>query len=578
MRYRNVFSLTPNLYTPGCPVIIAAGALLADSQSSHMIAQLKLRGISDQPVLALKVVLLPTDAFGQPVDMEIEYQYLDQYASRNQDFGTNCAILLPPNTRSYRVRVTQVLLADNSVWKESGGEWSALEPAPTLEDHFGDAGIAQQFRLTFPSGANAPCQYYPVRQQDLWTCACGAVNHDHEAICCTCGRGFEQMTAPTAEELAEALRVRLEEEAAARKRWEEQMEAARLKAEQEREEQRLRALAEREEAQRRAAEEREKFEEEMRRVQTQQRLKSADRSRRAKKVLRIVIPIVLALALLAGGVTFYILKFWLPEKNYQEAIALYESGDRAGAMILFNELGDYKDVPEYILDNNYEDALTMIEDGTYRSALAILETMPDYRDAGSYLPYLRGWVCLQDKRYAEAVEIFSGMTDADFSYGAVRDELLYEAMYLTARDGDGVTLDEALQLMDQLPKDYQAESVQGLREQYTYWQRYAGNYIQKTNGEEYTLVISFMLRGGKVSPVVEYDFFSGELTEDTTLKRTTSHTVRGTNFTANLHISVEAVTDEGYPCSITIYFGGDPSVICIICNRWPSEYYAYKVI
>lgn len=577
MRYRNVFSLTPNLYTPGCPVIIAAGALLADSQSSHMIAQLKLRSISDQPILALKVVLLPTDAFGQPVDMEIEYQYLDQHASRNQDFGTNCAILLPPNTRSYRVRVTQVLLADNSVWKESGGEWSALESVATLEDYFGDAGIAQQFRLTFPSGTKAPCRYYPVRQQDLWICACGAANHDHEAICCTCGRGFEQMTASTKEDLSEALRVRLEEEAAARKRREEELEAARLKAEQEREEQRLRALAEREEAQRRAAEEREKFEEEMRRVQVQHQLKAADRSRRTKKVLRIVIPIVLALALLAGGVTFYILKFWLPEKNYQEAIALYEAGDRAGAMALFNELGDYKDVPEYIYDNNYENALVMIEEGNYRSALELLETMPDYRDAGSYLPYLRGWVCLQDKRYAEALEIFSGMSDADFSYGVVRNELLYEAMYLTAKDGDGITLTEALQLLDQLPRDYQAESVQGLRDQYTYWQRYAGNYIQKTNGEEYTLVISFMLRGGKVSPVVEYDFFSGELTEDTTLKRTTSHTVPGTSFQANLHISVEAVTVEDYPCTLTFYFS-DSSNICITCTRWRTPQYASREV
>ena len=575
MRYRNVFSLTPNLYTPGCPVIIAAGALLADSQSNHMIAQLKLRNISDQLVLALKVVLLPADAFGQPVDTEIEYQYLDQCAPRNVYFASNCAILLPPATRSYQVRVTQVLLADNSIWKESGGEWTALEAVAILEDYFGDDEIAQQFRLTFPSGAKAPCRYYPIRQQDLWICTCGAVNHEHEAICCVCGRSFDQMTAPTTEELAEALRIRLEEEAAARKKLEEEREAARLKAEQEREEQRLRALAEQAEAQRRAAEEREKFEEEMRRVQVQQQLKAAERSRRAKKTLRIVIPIRLAVILLAGGITFYVLKFWLPEKNYQEAVALYEAGDRVGAMALFNELGDYKDVPEYIYDNNYENALAMIEDGNYRSALELLETMPDYRDAGAYLPYLRGWACLQDKRYTEALEIFSGMADGDFSYGVVHDELLYEAMYLAAKDGDGITLTEALALLDRLPKDYQAASVQGLRDQYDYWQRYAGNYIQKTNGEEYTLTVSFMLRGGKVSPVVEYDYFSGELTADQTMKRTALHTVKGTTFQANFHISVEAVTEEDYPCTLTFYFS-DSHNICITCTRWSTPQYASR--
>lgn len=563
MRYRNVFSLTPNLYTPGCPVIIAAGALLADSQSNHMIAQLKLRSISDQPVLALKVVLLPTDAFGQPVDMEIEYQYLDQHASRNQDFGTNCAILLPPNTRSYRVRVTQVLLADNSVWKESGSEWSALEPSPTLDDHFGDAGIAQQFRLTFPSGAKAPCRYYPVRQQDLWICTCGTANHDHEAICCTCGRGFEQMTATTAEELAEALRIRLEEEAAARK-----------KLEEEREEQRLRALAERAEAQRKAAEEREKFEEEMRRVQVQQQLKAAERSRRAKKTLRIVIPILLAVILLAGGITFYVLKFWLPEKNYQEAVALYEAGDRAGAMALFNELGDYKDVPDYVFDNNYEDALVMVENGNFNDALELLETMPDYRDAAAYLPYLRGGAYLQEKRYAEALEIFADMTDADFNYGVARGELLYEAMYLTAKDGDGITLEEALALLDLLPKDYEAKSVDGLRNNYTYWLRYAGTFVQMEGGLRYEVNISLILRNGDVAPVVEYSFFNGTISEDATIKKTPRHIIDGTDFSTDCCITAEG-TANGNSYQLRFYLNDE--AICVTCPRWDREYYAYKV-
>lgn len=573
MRYRNVFSLTPNLYTPGCPVIIAAGALLADSQSNHMIAQLKLRNISDQLVLALKVVLLPADAFGQPVDTEIEYQYLDQCAPRNVYFASNCAILLPPATRSYRVRVTQVLLADNSIWKESGGEWTALEAVAILEDYFGDDEIAQQFRLTFPSGAKAPCRYYPIRQQDLWICTCGAVNHEHEAICCVCGRSFDQMTAPTTEELAEALRIRLEEEAAARKKLEEEREAARLKAEQEREEQRLRALAEQAEAQRRAAEEREKFEEEMRRVQVQQQLKAAERSRRTKKTLRIVIPILLAVILLAGGITFYVLKFWLPEKNYQEAVALYEAGDRAGAMVLFNELSDYKDVPEYIYDNNYENALAMIEDGNYHSALELLETMPDYRDAGAYLPYLRGWACLQDKRYTEALEIFSGMTDGDFSYGVVHDELLYEAMYLAAKDGDGITLEEALELMEQLPDDYEAKSVEGLQDNYNFWLRYAGTYVQMEDSLRYELNISFILRNGDVAPVVEYSFFNGTILEEATIKKTPSHIVEGTTFRTDCCITAEGTANNN---TYLFRFYLNDGAVCITCPRLDSEYYAYR--
>ena len=42
-RFTKVFSLTPNLYAKGCPIIIEAGALQKDTETGNLIAQLKMK-------------------------------------------------------------------------------------------------------------------------------------------------------------------------------------------------------------------------------------------------------------------------------------------------------------------------------------------------------------------------------------------------------------------------------------------------------------------------------------------------------------------------------------------------------
>ena len=49
-RYSRLFSLSENLYAEGAPVLIAAGALLKDNETGKVLAQLKLRSISDKKI------------------------------------------------------------------------------------------------------------------------------------------------------------------------------------------------------------------------------------------------------------------------------------------------------------------------------------------------------------------------------------------------------------------------------------------------------------------------------------------------------------------------------------------------
>lgn len=59
-RYTKLFSLPKNLYIPGAPVLLAAGALLKDNQTETTLAQLKFRSIS---MKTIKAVIAAVDAF-----------------------------------------------------------------------------------------------------------------------------------------------------------------------------------------------------------------------------------------------------------------------------------------------------------------------------------------------------------------------------------------------------------------------------------------------------------------------------------------------------------------------------------
>ena len=62
-RYVKVFTCDENLYSENAPVIIRAGALLKDTETGRMIAQLKLQSISKTygPVRTLIGSELTTD-------------------------------------------------------------------------------------------------------------------------------------------------------------------------------------------------------------------------------------------------------------------------------------------------------------------------------------------------------------------------------------------------------------------------------------------------------------------------------------------------------------------------------------
>lgn len=225
-RYLKLFSLEENLYIPGSPVLIAAGALLKDTQTGRILGQLKLQSISDQSIKAATVALVPLDTVGNPLGEPVSYQYLDLKVTRDAYWGSQDPIRFSdPSTRAYTASVKEVIFSDNSIWTAPNSAWKALPAKTTLETQLDDFELATQYRMHF----GMDCQYGYQTAEDLWYCPCGAVNHQGERACHSCQKDSNELAGVDWDLLRKEAAERV-----AKKRAEEEALAAEKKAKQER--------------------------------------------------------------------------------------------------------------------------------------------------------------------------------------------------------------------------------------------------------------------------------------------------------------------------------------------------------
>lgn len=372
-RYSKLFTLSENLYATGSPVVIAAGALLKDTQTGKVLAQLKLRNIGKKTIKAATVLVKPLDTVGIPLGEPVTYQYLDLHADRDADFGQKTPIALPDSaTRSFAASVVQVIFTDNSIWNTDSGEWKPLSRPKPL-DALGDSELAKQFRIEYGGG----CENLLLEQKDLWHCVCGAVNRQEETNCHKCHKVLAELQAIDMEDLRKKKEERVAKENA-------EAEAARIKAKQEAE-------------------------------------IATAKAKKVWKIAAIVVPVLLiaivvaiiisgaakknnaydnALALLENGQyeeaiqAFSLLGDYKDstekvqtaqnEQKYVNAIALLDVGKYDEAIETFSELGNYRDSIDCILNAKYDWALALLEVENYKDSYALFENLGDYKDANRY--------------------------------------------------------------------------------------------------------------------------------------------------------------------------------------------------
>ena len=287
-RYSKLFSLPGTLYSPGAPVIISAGALSKDNQTGQVLIQLKLQNITPKTIKAVKVQLQTFDSAGRPLDPAIEYQYLDLNVDRDTCWGNQTPITaVNASARSFSPSVVEVIFSDRKVWTATGKGWDALPSPIPLQLHFKDLALTEQYRVQF----GEKCSYFPVVHQDLWLCACGAINHIDEVKCHQCGLALQDLQSVNAEDLQQASKARI-----AAERQQEQL--------------------------------------------AQQKQAIAD-AQRKKKMTMIAIGTAIVVVLLVA--ILLIVKETGKSRLYLQAVSMAEAGDYESALDAFASLGSYKD-------------------------------------------------------------------------------------------------------------------------------------------------------------------------------------------------------------------------------------------
>lgn len=208
-RYARLFALPENLYQPGSPVMILAGALLKDNQTGGILALMKFKNVGTKPIRGLKVRFFPQDLTGIDLDQPLEHQYLDLNAARDGEFGQKEPVAFPNAiTRAFRVEVYQVVFADGTLWNQEQSQWAPMPPLQDLETALGDKELCKEYQILY--GAN--CRVMPQEDKGLWRCTCGAWNMESEANCHACGKNLDQLKALDMEQLKASRDARLARE------------------------------------------------------------------------------------------------------------------------------------------------------------------------------------------------------------------------------------------------------------------------------------------------------------------------------------------------------------------------------
>lgn len=395
-RYSRVFSLPENLYAEGAPVIIAAGALLKDNQTGRVVAQLKLRNISPKTIKAVTVRLFPMNTAGQPLGDAVRYEYLDLSSTRDVDFGSKSAIPMPDKTtRSFGIRVAEVIFADNSAWNDSNVIWEPLKKPEALDSRL-DSEMVKQFRMEYGSRA----KNFLLEQKDLWHCVCGAVNRQGETVCHSCRKAICDLRGIDLDVLKEHKEQRLIRE---RKQAEKEVAAA-----QERRE---------------AA------------------IKKAQKAGKIAAVATLLTIIVIGLVKTIPPIVQARREEKARLNAYNSAIAMIDAEQYDEAIAILQKLADYKDSAQQMQiakegrqemrnADAYAKAAALLEEKDYEGAVSAFEALGEYRDSANLLIESRYQYALElmhQKDYEKAAGIFAELDDY-----ADSKEMACECEYLRA--------------------------------------------------------------------------------------------------------------------------------------------------
>lgn len=343
------------LWEPGCPIAIDAVQISRNTDTGEAFLQLKVENVTDHTIggVSARAVVTYSSGATQQVDM----RELDADISCGATHTFKPVRLENGDAQDATVTITGAA-SGGSRW-ESAREPEAIPKAMPLK--LSETALGERKALLGSIGDNPNVlSSSPARGEGWWVCGCGSINVGTER-CRRCGAELQTL-------------VSLEDERQL-EQWADERESARVLkvyedatalqgkgdiASLEKAVSLFDSIAGYEDSSERAAE-------------CKDTLSKAKKAKEGKtKRLAITVAAITA-AIVAAF--FIATKLIIPSSEYNAALEMVEQGRYDEAIEAFEQLGDFKDSSEQILNTKTAKAIALIEDGSYKEAFDILKEL-----------------------------------------------------------------------------------------------------------------------------------------------------------------------------------------------------------
>lgn len=347
------------------PVRIEEVALFLDTVDKEILGRVTFLNQSSNNIIAIFIHIEAYNIAGEKVVLaKDKFIYQDMEIEPNEVYGNKIAINLPDDTRRIKVLLDKIVFSNGILWKaedaikvDSSGQLKIeviSQNANRVENFLKERHINTKY-----------IRFYCLEGSDFWSCTCGKLHSFDEELCDFCGNSHEKLkqylTQAELSNICDKIdaQVLAEEEAAKRIR-EEQKRITRLEKEKQ---ERIRAEQERE------------------RKEQERILYENERVAKRKRKFRLGILIGVFCIGAIGGIAYYAYNnIMIPNRQYEQAIALLASKDYKSAIQAFGSLKGYKDSELQLKEASYQEAVSMMQQYEYSSAYDLLESL-DYKDS-----------------------------------------------------------------------------------------------------------------------------------------------------------------------------------------------------
>ena len=567
-KYETIVRDIEQYYSPKCPIILSAYAVLLDTTDNKYGAQLKLTNCSGEQIDSVSLTVKTYDHFGNLSEEVKNCQYVNVSASYGSSFGTQTLIPLSKDVpvKNLRVTVNDIVFGNGSDWRS--GDGAILENKLQLQKL--TSVLSKEEAEAYCFIINSKMKYIPSQEGSFWVCSCGAANYEGQ-ICNACGAEKEKVFLSLDKSVLQDAQNKKEYDDAKKLRKEQSVESleksiALFENLRDYKDSRDLATACREELvlAKKAAEEKRLEEEHQAEIRRKER---EEKAKRSKKIAAIAV----AIAAICVVAFFVVTKVIVPNNNYNAAVAKMESGDYEGAIDAFKAMNGYKDSDEKIIECenwiSYQNAKKSMDSGDYSTAIQEFYRLDDfqdskklfeeckpllyeyastkivtenyekedytslknglvlingYKDVDQFINAIDGITAFKAEQYSESFEVFKSISpDFVTKYKEWYDGWYSASIYMNIFSAERITIDEALELYALVPESHLADNkeyfdaLSKLKECTGEYRREKDLTEYTTGGPYYLRVNSYWLEKANIKADVQYDNFSGSLYEGT---------------------------------------------------------------